>query len=63
MSSRKHVKLFKRVIEDSPANRNIVESLLKILYLNDKDILVYDASAKILSVLLSEFEGPEWVDK
>lgn len=40
-----------------------MESLLKVLYLNDKDILVYDASAKILAVLLSELEGPQWEEK
>lgn len=62
-SSRRHVQIFKRVLEDSPPNRNLVESLLKVLYLNDKDILVYDASAKILAVLLSELEGPEWEEK
>jgi hypothetical protein len=59
-ANKKNVDLLKMVVKAQPQGKTIVDHLIKILYLNDKDILVYDATAKILAVLLSELEDKEW---
>ena len=55
-SNRKNIQIFKRLIEDSQGNKNIIESLLKILSINGKDVLYYDSAAKVLSMILSELD-------
>lgn len=61
--NKKYTATLKTILEDQPADKNIITLLNKFLYLDNYDVFVYDSVAKILAILLSELDGRTYLKK